>query len=151
MYYTIPSSKFFSETNFLCFSRKNPHWKKFLFCEKWNLPALRLKILKKGFLIFQEIELFKKNFSEGKFPSSKIKKSPLWKKFSYFRKRNILARSLKNSDIFSKNKCSYISEETLKSQAWKRFLYFSYYSLNKFIIFFLVSFSNKFVQLIYTN
>ena len=48
---------------------------------KWNFLALRLKkllyFLKKGFFIFQEMELLKKTsyISGGKFPSSKNKKT----------------------------------------------------------------------------
>ena len=66
-----------------------PRFKNSLDFGKSNFSALRLKkflyFLKKAFLVFQEAELFLKNF-----PCLKNKKTPLWKKFLYFGKLNFL-------------------------------------------------------------
>ena len=64
-------------------------WKKFLIFFPKKIKKIKKKIVifseKKAFLIFRETELFKKSslISGENFPSSKNKKNPLWKNFSW--------------------------------------------------------------------
>ena len=99
--------------------------KKFLqfFPRKTCSENISYSFPKKDFLIFQETEL--SNFFN--FLSLRLKKfrrelSGLWQKLLYFQKWNMLAQSLKNSDIFSKNVFLMFQEGTCKALKSKVFV-----------------------------
>ena len=99
--------------------------KKYIF----SLKNVLLIFRENGSLVFQEMGFsspnIKKN-SGGDFQSLQNKKT-LWKNFLYFGKWNLLAPSLKNFCIFSKNNFSYISGGNLQNPKIGKILYLIFF------------------------